>query len=139
MDDRISIAAAERIGKDHGYDQVIIYARRVGEPGLEWVTTWGKDRSHCDAAARIGDAIGRQVVKPIEERDAELTRLRGLLQRADEVLGLVCSGGEWGMILAWIVNGAPVKEDGIAAAKKIVSTQRRADTIVHEIHEATHG
>lgn len=76
MADFIPIAAAERIGKDRAYDQIIIYARRVGEPGLEWVTTWGKDRAHCAAAARIGDAIGSQVIKPIEARDAEIASLR---------------------------------------------------------------
>lgn len=101
MADHIPITAAERIGKDHAYDQVIIYARRVGEPGLEWVTTWGKDRTHCDVAARIGDAIRRQVVKPIEERDAEIARLRALLARAGEALAPfadacdVISQAEW--------------------------------------------
>lgn len=67
MTDRIPISAAALIGKTHDYDQVIIYARRVGDDGLEWVTTWGKDRTHCAAAARIGDAIGRKVVKPLED------------------------------------------------------------------------
>lgn len=67
MADRIPIKRAEEIAKAHGYDQVIIYARRVGEPGQEWVTTYGVDKTHCAAAARIGDAIGRQVVTPLEE------------------------------------------------------------------------
>lgn len=139
MADRIPITAAERIGNDHAYDQVIIYARRVGEPGLEWVTTWGKDRTHCDVAARIGDAIGRQVVKPIEERDAEIARLRALLRRAGDVVAEACSGEGWGKALAWIVNGAPSNADGVAAAKKIVSMQTRADAITREIEEATRG
>jgi len=139
MADRIPITAAERIGKDHTYDQVIIYARRVGETGVEWVTTWGKDRTHCDAAARIGDAIGRQVVEPIEERDAEIARLRALLRRAGDVVALACSGDGWGRALAWVVNGAPSKADGVAAARKIVSMQTRADAIASEIEEATNG
>ncbi|BCB18022.1 hypothetical protein OCUBac02_09160 [Bosea sp. ANAM02] len=63
----ISIATAERICKAHAADQVIIYARTVGEGCGEHVTTYGKDKVHCAAAARIGDAIGRQVVKPVEE------------------------------------------------------------------------
>ncbi len=67
MADRIPIKRAEEIAKAHGYDQVIIYARRVGEPGQEWVTTYGIDKTHCAAAARIGDAIGRQVVTPLAE------------------------------------------------------------------------
>lgn len=67
MADRIPIKRAEDLAKAHGYHQVIIYARRVGEPGQEWVTTYGIDETHCAAAARIGDAIGRQVVTPLEE------------------------------------------------------------------------
>lgn len=63
----IPIATAERICKAHEADQIIIYARTVGEGCGEHVTTYGKDKVHCAAAARIGDAIGRQVVKPIEE------------------------------------------------------------------------
>lgn len=66
MTERIPIATAEQIGKKHGYDQVIIVARRIGEPGLEWCTTWGKDKTHCDAAARIGDAIRDSVTPTIE-------------------------------------------------------------------------
>jgi hypothetical protein len=67
MADRVPIKRAEEIAKAHSYDQVIIYARRIGEPGQEWVTTYGIDKTHCDAAARIGDAIGRQVVQPLED------------------------------------------------------------------------
>jgi hypothetical protein len=79
MADRIPVAAAERIGKAHLYDQVIVYARRVGDDGIEWVTTWGRNKAHCDAAARIGEAIGRKVVRPLEERDEEIARLKARL------------------------------------------------------------
>lgn len=53
----IPIAAARRIAKDYGYDQVIIVARRVGEgPNSgEHCTTYGVNKAHCDVAARIGD------------------------------------------------------------------------------------
>lgn len=74
MADRIPIKRAEEIAKAHGYEQVIVYARRVGEPGLEWVTTYGVDPTHCAAAARIGDAIGRQVVRPLEDMRALIAR-----------------------------------------------------------------
>lgn len=67
MADRIPIKRAEEIAKAHGYDQVIVYARRVGTPGQEWVTTYGIDKTHCAAAARIGEVIGQQVVKPLAE------------------------------------------------------------------------
>ena len=63
----IPVATAERICKAHQADQVIIYARTVGEGCGEHITTYGKDKAHCAAAARIGDALGRQIVKPVEE------------------------------------------------------------------------
>lgn len=60
----IPIAVARRIADDFGYDQVIIYARRVGDdpaPHGEHVTTYGVDKSHCSAAARIGDHLKYRV------------------------------------------------------------------------------
>jgi hypothetical protein len=58
----IPIAAARRIAVECGYDQVIIYARRVGEdpaPHGEHMTTYGVTREHCSVAARIGDTLKR--------------------------------------------------------------------------------
>ena len=51
---RIPIAAARRIAKDYGYDQVIVIGRLIGEDGKEHVTTYGKDEMHCDSAGAIG-------------------------------------------------------------------------------------
>lgn len=70
MADRIPIKRAEEVAKAHGYHQVIIYARRIGEPGQEWVTTYGVDKMHCAAAARIGEVLGRQVTEPLAELTA---------------------------------------------------------------------
>ena len=70
MTDRIPITAGEALAHKHGYDQVIIYARRVGTPGLEWVTTYGKTKEHCAAAARIGDALRGHVFEPLESANA---------------------------------------------------------------------
>lgn len=56
----ISIEAAKRIAKEYGYDQVLIYARRchdTPEPHGEHMTTYGRNREHCDVAARIGDTL----------------------------------------------------------------------------------
>lgn len=53
---RIPIAAARRIAEDYGYDQVVIYARKVGddpEPHGEHITTYGVTKVHCSVAARI--------------------------------------------------------------------------------------
>ena len=89
MSDRIPINTAAAIARAHGYDQVIILARRVGENGLEWVTTYGKDRIHCQAAAQIGRALRDNVVPTIESLQKALMRcefengeLRGELRRA---------------------------------------------------------
>lgn len=57
---RIPIRAAERIAKSYGYDQVVIYARRVGEapaPNGEHMTTYGITKAHCAVAVRIGDKL----------------------------------------------------------------------------------
>lgn len=49
----IPISVAEKIAKTYGYHQVVIVARTVGLG--EHVTTYGVDRAHCDAAAKIGN------------------------------------------------------------------------------------
>ncbi|UFK26726.1 hypothetical protein [Roseobacter phage RDJL6] len=55
----IPISAAEKIAKQYGYDQVIIYARKVGDApdGGEHMTTYGVSLAHCQAAAKIGDFL----------------------------------------------------------------------------------
>lgn len=58
MAEKIPIMAARRIAEEYGYDQVLIMARKVdSKPGAadgeEWMTTYGVDRDHCDAVARI--------------------------------------------------------------------------------------
>jgi hypothetical protein len=60
----IPISAAKKIADDYGYDQVIVYARRVGappDPHGEHVTTYGVDPAHCAVAARIGDFLRHKV------------------------------------------------------------------------------
>jgi acetylornithine/succinyldiaminopimelate/putrescine aminotransferase len=49
----IPIAAAKRIADLYGYDQVVIIARAVGVQ--EHVTTYGKNKLHCEIAAKIGN------------------------------------------------------------------------------------
>lgn len=61
----IPVSAAEKIAKAYGYDQVIVIARKVGddpEPHGEHVTTYGRDRKHCAAAAKIGDFLKFKVM-----------------------------------------------------------------------------
>lgn len=62
---RIPISAAEHVAKTYGYDQVIIYARKVGEdpdPHGEHMTTYGVDREHCGAAAKIGNFLKYKIM-----------------------------------------------------------------------------
>lgn len=50
---RIPIAAARRIAEAYGYDQVVVYARKVGDAGGEHMTTYGTTPTHCGIAARM--------------------------------------------------------------------------------------
>lgn len=70
----IPISAAESIAKRYGYDQVIIYARKVGDPPLagEHMTTYGINPEHCGAAAKIGDFLKYKIMG--WPRPAESTR-----------------------------------------------------------------
>ena len=60
----IPIKAAEKIAKEFGYDQVIVYARKVGDApdGGEHMTTYGVNKEHCAAAAQIGDHLKYKVM-----------------------------------------------------------------------------
>lgn len=53
----IPVSAAAEIAARFGYDQVIVLARKVGESGMEHVTTYGSDAEHCAVAARIGEFL----------------------------------------------------------------------------------
>jgi hypothetical protein len=60
----IPISAAQRLAKTYGYDQVIVYARKVGDaPDCgEHMTTYGVDEAHCGAAAQIGDFLKYKIM-----------------------------------------------------------------------------
>lgn len=58
----IPISIAERIAKDYGYEQVVIYARKTGNivhGHGEHMTTYGVNKEHCGVAALIGDTLKR--------------------------------------------------------------------------------
>lgn len=78
---QIHVATAEDIATLHGYDQVIIYARKPGNPGAEWVTTWGSDEPNKQAAAQIGAAIRHGVTPQLERMRGLLTEVVALLPR----------------------------------------------------------
>lgn len=61
----IPIEAAKRIADEYGYDQVIVFARRVGEkpnPHGEHLTTYGVNKTHCGVAARVGNFLKTKVM-----------------------------------------------------------------------------
>jgi hypothetical protein len=55
----IPIAAAERIAKEYGYEQVVIFARLTGEDGGEHLTTYGVTPAHCRVAAKMAETLKR--------------------------------------------------------------------------------
>ena len=61
----IPIDAGKMIAEKYGYDQVIIYARKVDTEttqGGEHMTTYGVNKTHCDVAARIGDFLKYKIM-----------------------------------------------------------------------------
>lgn len=64
-------------------------------------------------------------------RDAMLWRSKGeRIITLENALRPFCSGSEWGKWKAWLVNGAPDREQGIEAAKKIVRLNMMADSAI---------
>jgi len=61
--DKIPISAGKEIAEKYGYDQIVIIGRRVGDDGLESVTTYGIDKAHCGVASRMGDYIKYRIMK----------------------------------------------------------------------------
>ena len=61
------IKSAEAYAKRFGYDQVVIVSRKVGDDGLENVTTYGRTPEHCDVAAEIGHYLKFKVMGWPEE------------------------------------------------------------------------
>lgn len=57
MTQPIPISAAEKIAKSYGYEQVVIFARKTGEDGVEHMTTYGINPTHCSIAARMGRVL----------------------------------------------------------------------------------
>lgn len=73
----IPISAAKRIADECWYDQVVIMARRVGEPGAEHITTYGITKTHCDVAAMMGRKLKEIAGWPDDDLH---TRLHDVLQ-----------------------------------------------------------
>ncbi|MCY1704512.1 hypothetical protein [Pannonibacter sp. SL95] len=59
----LPIKTARNIALKYGWDQVIIVARKVGEPGREHVITYGFGQANSEAAARAGNAIKHHLMR----------------------------------------------------------------------------
>ena len=55
----IPISAAEKIAKEYGFEQIVIFARQTGEGGGEHMTTYGVTVAHCRVAAKMGETLKR--------------------------------------------------------------------------------
>jgi len=70
----IPIHVAADIAHEFGYDQVMIYARKVDRPagvgetasaaiqGGEHMTTYGRNKEHCDVAARMAKFLQEKIM-----------------------------------------------------------------------------
>lgn len=87
----IPIKAAEIVAENYGYDQVIILARRVGEepdPYGEHVTTYGRNKTHCEVAARVGNYLKHKIMgwpcRKVDTSEPLYRALRKLHQEAED-------------------------------------------------------
>ena len=58
----IPVSEADLLACAYGYDQVIIFARKVGPNGGEHVTTYGVNKSNKKVAAQIGDFLKYKIM-----------------------------------------------------------------------------
>jgi hypothetical protein len=66
---------AKQIADTYGYDQVVIFTRKVGPGGGEHMTTYGTTREHCRIAAMIGAFLKFKIMGWIKEaEDAQPSR-----------------------------------------------------------------
>jgi len=62
--------------------------------------------------------------------EAEITRLKEGMEARDAALRPFAAGGPWGGWLSWLINGAPDREQGKAAAKQIVHWRAAVDVVL---------
>jgi len=76
----IPISAAREIAHKYGYDQVMIYARKVDRPagvgetaseaikGGEHMTTFGVNKAHCNAMKRISTYLQVKIIGWVDDQ-----------------------------------------------------------------------
>lgn len=62
----IPIAQAKAIAEIYGYDQIMIYARKVGEHGGEHMTTYGVTKQHCVVIGEIAKFLQMKIMGWLE-------------------------------------------------------------------------
>jgi hypothetical protein len=72
---RIPIKAAQDIGNNHGYSQVIVVAWDK-ETNTTSVTTWGKSLTDCEQAAIGGNFVKKALGWPNHLTDAKPARVK---------------------------------------------------------------
>lgn len=58
----IPISAAKAIANKYGYEQVMIFARKTGQDGMEHMTTYGVNPIHCKVMARIAEFLQTKIM-----------------------------------------------------------------------------
>ena len=80
---KLPISEARDIAERHGWDQVVVIARKVGDNGYEHVITYGAGSAHCEAAARAGMAVKHHLMRwPLSLFDSTL-RVLGVCRDAE--------------------------------------------------------
>ena len=51
------VSVAKRVAKTYDLDQVIVIGRDTGDEGYNTFTSYGRNRQHCNAAARIAEKL----------------------------------------------------------------------------------
>lgn len=69
MSEPIPISSAKNIAQRYGYDQVVIYGRKVGTDGGEHMTTYGVNKAHCSVAAKMGNVLKRFMGWTVADQD----------------------------------------------------------------------
>lgn len=96
----IPIDAAKRVADQYGYDQVIVFGRRVGDapnPHGEHLTTYGVNKIHCDVAAQVGNFLKTKIMG---WHEAATAGLRAHAAEPEAATGLE----ECRTALQWILN-----------------------------------
>lgn len=135
----IPVSAARNIAQLYDYDQVIVVARKVGDDGMEHVTTYGRDKAHCAVAARTGDFLKHKIMgwpeytpetaAALSAAQAEVERLRGALecllasQPTANCLEAICETGGGDTMVSMFATNAQI----LSAKRALAGSGRKEE------------